>query len=83
MVKYGLTEEQHEAMIPADGLCPICLDPPKSTTSQPDGWVVDHCHETGNVRGLICATCNSAGGLLGADPTTYDRAKTHFCRRAA
>lgn len=49
-----------------DGRCAIC-----STTEPGHGhvvFVVDHCHQTGKVRGLLCRNCNAAIGLLGDDP---------------
>lgn len=28
-------------------------------------WVIDHCHETGNYRGILCVKCNASIGSLG------------------
>ncbi|MEU8956887.1 endonuclease VII domain-containing protein [Streptomyces sp. NPDC048518] len=39
---------------------------------------VDHCHETGKVRGVLCFNCNSAIGKLGDDPDTVRRAAAYL-----
>lgn len=38
--------------------CAVCKETPS------DGLRVDHDHETGAVRGLLCRNCNVALGLL-------------------
>lgn len=63
--KYGLTIEQYDEMvIEWGGVCGICFDnPPRNGKEEP--LVVDHCHLSGEVRGLLCWKCNAALGLLG------------------
>jgi hypothetical protein len=62
--KYGLTVDAYDAMVLAQkGLCAICARPPGDSRLH-----VDHCHKTGQVRGLLCGRCNTAIGLLGDDP---------------
>lgn len=63
-LKYGVSAEQYAEMVARQkGRCAICGDPP---TRQ--GLCIDHCHETGVVRGLLCANCNQALGKLRDDP---------------
>jgi len=45
------------------GVCAICGKP--EATARTKRLCVDHCHETGKVRGLLCSHCNRAIGLLG------------------
>ncbi|WP_427925502.1 endonuclease domain-containing protein [Streptomyces sp. cg40] len=39
---------------------------------------VDHCHETGRVRCVLCFNCNSAIGKLGDDPDAVRRAAAYL-----
>lgn len=59
--KYGLTEEDYNEMLSRQGFsCAICRN-----TDPQDRWNrfhVDHCHETGVVRGLLCSHCNTGLG---------------------
>jgi hypothetical protein len=57
---YGLTLEQEDAIKAAQGqVCALCKKPPKKN------WCVDHDHETGRIRGLLCVLCNTALGHFG------------------
>lgn len=58
---YGLSSAEYEAMVEAQhGLCAIC----KGAHRGPGVRLhVDHDHDTGRVRGLLCAPCNTFIGL--------------------
>jgi hypothetical protein len=60
--KYDLTIEQYDDMARAqDFVCAICREPFK-LDSLDRGPCVDHCHETGRVRGILCWDCNRGLG---------------------
>lgn len=47
------------------GLCAICrTEGFVMSKSHEAKLMVDHCHRTGEVRGLLCHNCNRALGLL-------------------
>lgn len=66
--KYGITPEEYAEMFARQsGACAICKrTEPIGRTSKYTGvefWLhVDHDHETGAVRGLLCSDCNSGLG---------------------
>lgn len=56
--KYNLTAEKLENLFLNQGKkCKICKTE-YSTVSKHKGLYIDHCHITGNVRGLLCNNCN-------------------------
>lgn len=68
---YGLTIEDFDRILERQcGRCAIC------GTSDPGrkGFCVDHCHDTGRVRGLLCTNCNVGIGQLGDDVDRLMRA---------
>jgi hypothetical protein len=65
---YGMTVEQYESMLDEqDGRCAICRSDRPGGPRTPI-FTVDHDHDTGRVRGLLCSSCNRALGLLRDDP---------------
>lgn len=61
--QYGIDPSDYSQMLDKqDGGCAICYMPP----SPGKGLAVDHDHDTGKVRGLLCTSCNTA---LGKFPT--------------
>lgn len=63
--KYGLSHEDWVKMwVGQDGDCAICGEP----FAQHSDAYVDHNHNTGKTRGLLCRKCNTGIGYLNDDP---------------
>jgi len=62
--KFGITAEYYMEMLnEQNNVCAICCEPEKSFyKNRRKRLAVDHCHKTGNIRGLLCTKCNTALG---------------------
>lgn len=73
---HGLTSEQYIEMYKEqDGRCAICkcyvAEKPLS---------IDHDHNTGKIRGLLCSNCNAGLGLLGDSVDNLQNAVSYLER---
>lgn len=65
--KYGITRDDYrDAWYRQGGVCVVCKQPER--TARNHLLSIDHDHETGRFRGLLCSHCNRAIGLLQDDP---------------
>lgn len=79
---YGITREQYDAMVEAqEGKCAICRR--SEWGGRHNKPHVDHCHETGRVRGLLCDGCNNGLGRFGDDPERLERAAAYLRQAVA
>ena len=61
---YGISlQEARELLEFQDNECAICCN--ELDLDKPRGFYVDHDHDTGEVRGLLCCGCNTGLGQLG------------------
>jgi hypothetical protein len=75
MRKFGITVEQYDAMLEAQGGgCFICGRPPRPDIS----LHVDHDHFTGRVRGILCFCCNNALADFQDDPRLLRKAAAYL-----
>ena len=73
--KYGLSTEDFEFLrVAQNDVCGICGEPEAA------GLHIDHHHESGLIRGLLCGKCNKAIGLLKEDPALFDAASSYLQR---
>jgi len=72
---YGLTSEAYWSMAKnQDYGCAICDTKDNFVAQNPERLFVDHCHNTGKVRGLLCYHCNTFLGLSKDDISILKRA---------
>lgn len=78
MKKYGITSEQVMDKIRAQGgKCAIC------GTLNPGGrgqFAVDHNHATGQIRGMLCQSCNTGLGMFKEDKILMNKAIEYIDR---
>lgn len=77
---YGITQSDYERILAGQGGgCAICGN------TKPNGRSrkylhVDHCHDTGAVRGILCATCNSGLGSFSDNIGKLEKAVLYLKR---
>jgi hypothetical protein len=73
--KYNITPEYYDKMFEDQkGQCAICL------TTSSKALHVDHNHETGKIRALLCPHCNVGLGHFKESLNLLDRAKEYLCK---
>ena len=79
--KFGITQLDFDSMLKEQGgKCAVC------GADQPGGGrkhlCVDHCHDTGKVRGLLCIKCNTGLGAFDDDVVLLSSALTYLERHS-
>ena len=70
---YGITIAEYDRMfLQQNGLCKICQSPSSRKLA------VDHCHESGKIRGLLCHNCNVGLGHFKDSPALLMAALTYI-----
>jgi hypothetical protein len=72
---YGITLEEYQQMLRKQGGCAIC-GKNEGLKEMP----VDHCHKTGNIRGVLCHWCNKGLGQFFDNPSTLRKAADYIDR---
>lgn len=75
---YGIGVQEYEALLTSqDGKCACCG---REANTCGRKLFVDHCHDTGRVRGIICNRCNYGIGALGDNIDGVQRAIEYLKR---
>jgi|SRR5579863_1485894 len=77
--KRGISlEKYYEIRDRQSNLCAICGQPPREN----ERLFLDHCHETDQVREMLCNTCNAGIGQFYDNPELLEKAAAYLRRHA-
>ena len=71
--KYGITGEEYRQLFIDSPICELCDERPSAH--------LDHDHNTGKVRGVLCLVCNTGLGKLGDTIEGLERALNYLKER--
>lgn len=75
---YGLTLDDYDNILESQNNgCAICGKAPEDNGQR---LAVDHDHDTGAVRGLLCIGCNAGLGSFKDDPDLLEEAQKYLYR---
>lgn len=81
--RYGMTSPEREDLLTEQGRqCLLCSSTigfnsgPRNNSSA----VIDHCHATGDIRGILCHKCNSFLGYVETSSIDLDKVKQYLER---
>ena len=78
---YGLSKEEYEEMLnEQDGKCAICESDVHLVDNNGKRSAIDHCHNTGKVRGILCNNCNRGIGFLGDNSKVVKKALSYLLK---
>lgn len=78
--RYGITISERDAMLEQQGYsCLICsvelgVSTHAKRVTTGERACIDHCHDTGEVRGILCARCNTGIGMFNDNPGLIENA---------
>jgi hypothetical protein len=72
--RYGLSKDEYEALLLANPVCSIC----GSVFSVGLVPMIDHCHKSGTIRGVLCSSCNSLLGFSRDDLSVLHKALSYL-----
>lgn len=80
--KYGMLESDYDEMLNKQGgVCAICGEKPKDQSYGRHAKLhIDHDHETGKVRELLCMSCNQALGFFRDEKSILENAIKYIDR---
>lgn len=85
--KYSLTiTELNKSLEDQKGGCAICeevLPDLLVYNNRRRGYAIDHNHETGKFRGILCLKCNSMLGMACDNPKILDKASKYLRDRGS
>jgi hypothetical protein len=77
-LRYGISEyDLEDLLITSNYKCHICGQEEKNKdkrTGKNYSLSIDHCHKTGNVRGVLCSSCNAGLGYFKDNIDNMNRA---------
>ena len=86
LTRYGISVDEYQTLLANQNFaCPICEVEISETLGYKEKRpvVVDHNHETGEVRGILCSGCNLVLGHARENTTILYKAIVYLSERGA